>query len=303
MIFSFDEKVYNFSTKRLRDIFEYSSAEGEPNYAKSYAMWIKPLDYLSLTCPDIQSFIDKAQPLDYKKLCAERQEIYLRVDFNNGRVVGHEGRHRMAALYKAGANLVAITVCASDEKDKYNRQFIEKITVKGQEFDYLDPPCSAPGVVDLKCLIPVNVACKDTLYECLGPRLTLETFIGKKVYAVDDIYQFSSGDKVASLRQSVGTVKGLSDNPEYIKTYDPFFPWQPSYVWLHNEKNPLGYKDFAVKASDFMNWIKEGKYQVPAKDLMESLDDLIGFAEGIKQEQLCNNVKHSLETNCECVRS
>lgn len=295
MFCTYDNEIFNFSSKRLKDLFEYSSADGIPNYAKSYAAWIRPLDYLSLTCTDVQGFIEQAQPLDYKKLCAERQEIYLRVDFDNGKVVGHEGRHRMAALHKAGAKMVAITVCASDEKDKYYRHFIDKITVNGQDFNYLDPPRTAPGVVDLKCLVPISVSHKDFVFDVYGPRPVLESFVGKRIYAVEDVYQFSSGDKIAERKRYMGTVKGMSDNPDYMKKYDSFFPWQPSYVWLHNEKNPNGYKDYAIKASDFMNWFNEGLYQVPAKETVASLDDVIGIASEHKKEELYKSVKSNLE--------
>ena len=297
MIFSFDETTYTFSNKRLKDLFEYSSAPGEPFYAKAYAAYISPKDYLSLTCPDPQRFIDNAKPLDYNKLCSERQEIYLRVDFDSGEVVGHEGRHRMAALHNAGAELVAVTVYPYGDKDKYNRQFIDHFTVKGQNFDYLEPPCRAPGVVNLECLVPLSEAFKDTVREHFGPGPALETYIGKKVYAVEGIYQFSNDEKVGERKECIGRVKGLSDNRNFAKSFESPFKWTPAYVCMYSEHNPVGYRDYAIKVEDFLKWIKNGRYKIPAKDMAAELDDLIVQAESkvLKKEQLLEKVQRSLE--------
>lgn len=286
MIFSFDNKVYNFSYKRLNDLFEYSSAAGEPNYAKAYAVWISPKDYLSLTCPDVPRFIDRAEPLDYKRLCSERQEMFLRVDFDTGEVVGHEGRHRMAALYKAGVNMVAISVYARGDKGKYNRQFIEQFTVTGQKFDYVDPPCQALGVVKLKCLVPISLLEKALVYKVFGPDSALGTFMDKRLYAVEDICQFSSGKTVSERERYIGTVKGFSDNPDYSKGIPhSSAPYKISYVHIHNETNPKGYQDYSLKIEDFLNWIQEGKYKVPTKDL-SSLENLMDAA---KNNLCCDN--------------
>ena len=296
MVYSFEGKVYNFSYKRLKDLFEYSSAPGEPNYAKSYATWISPLDYLSLTCPNAQEFLDKAKPLEYKKLCDERQEIYLRVDFETGRVVGHEGRHRMAALHNAGANMVAITVCAYGDKGKYNREFIERFTVKGQEFDYMEPPTRALGEVELRCLTPISLADKELVYNVFGPDVTLGTFIGERIYAIENIEQFSTGEKVSERKRYIGTVKGFSDNPDYSKGIPhPANPYKISYVHLHDETNPVGYRDYSIKIENFLNWIQEGNYKVPAKEALASLDDVIDNAKQLSKEQLYKNVERSFE--------
>lgn len=290
MIFSVDNNVWNFSYKRLRNLYINYAAEGEENYAKAYATWVSPEDYLLLTCPGgVQSFLDKAKPLDYKVLCDQQQEIFLSVDFEKGEVVGHEGRHRMAALHKAGANLVAITIIPRNQNDKYNRQFIESFTVKGQSFP-IDPPNKAEGVVDLRCLTPICAANKEHIYNVFGPGPVLDTFVGRKLYAVEDIFQFSSGQQVASRKRYIGKIKGFSDNPDYSKTIHSCNPFKISYAHIHDETNPIGYQDYAIEVSDFLNWIREGKYHIPVVKT-PSLDEVISGAEKQKIHKFFDDKK------------
>lgn len=274
MVFNLEEKVYNFSDERLNYLYECYSSNSVEKYSQAYVAWINPLDYLSLTTTDVQGFLDKAKPLDYKILCGERQEIRLTVDFEAGEVVGHEGRHRMAALYNAGATAVAIVVKAYGEKGKYDREFIERFTVKGQEFNCIDPPRRASGVVDLRCLYPLSKAERDLVLAVFGPASVLESFKDKKIFAVDDVFQFSTGDKVSERKKYIGTVKGFSDNKDYLKAWSNTNPYPFLYVHMHNEKNPKGYQDFQLKVEDFLGWIKEGKYRVPAKAFARKFSDL-----------------------------
>lgn len=294
MVFDYEEKVYNFSDKRLKYLFDCYSSNSVEKYAQAYVTWIQPLDYLSLTTSDVQGFLDKTKPLDYKELCAERQEIRLTVDFEAGEVVGHEGRHRMAALHKSGAAMVAVVVKAYGEKGKYDRDFIERFTVKGQEFNYIEPPRRAPGVVDLRCLLPLSKAERDLVLATYGPAVVLESFKDKRIYAVEDISQFSTGRKVFERQEYIGIVKGFSDNRDYPKAWDPNNPYEPVYVHMHNERNPKGYQDFVLKVDDFLGWIKDGKYKVPAKD-MPGLDEMIDSAKGLTETSVVTNVIQSFE--------
>lgn len=291
MIFSADNKVYNFSNKQLRNMYISYAAEFEETYAKAYVTWISPKDYLSLTYPgDVQSFLDNAKPLDYKELCNQQPEMFLRVNFEKGEVVGHEGRHRMAALHNAGANMVAVTIIPSNQDDKYNRQFIERLKVKGQTFP-IDPPNKATGEVELRCLTPVSIANKELIYYMFGPVAPLLTFVGKKLYAVEDLFQFCTGKNVSERKTYLGTIKGLSDNPDYSKVWNfssPLpTPFKVSYVHIHNETNLKGHQDYAIKLSDFLNWTKEGKYAIPAEKA-SSLDELINTADIQRQTGLNN---------------
>lgn len=257
MVFSQDGKIYNFSDKRIRDLYESYAARGVPNYSQAYATWISPLDYLSLTCSDVDAFLEKAKPLDYKALCDERQEIYLTVDFEDGEVVGHEGRHRMAALHKAGAELVAIAVHAYGENGRYEREFIDEVTVSGQDFFYLEKPCKAKGVVKLRGLTPLSQAYKQQVRAVFGPFPALGTFIGKKVYA-DKAY--------------LGCIKGFSDCAEYVKEMHTNNPFKVAYVHIHDDIHSKGCCNSIINLFDFLNWTSEGRFCVLSAP---ALDDLI----------------------------
>lgn len=298
MVFDFEEKVYNFSDKRLKYLYECYSSTSEEKYAQAYVAWINPLDYLSLTTTDIQGFLERAKPLDYKALCDERQEIRLTVDFEAGEVVGHEGRHRMAALYKAGATTVAVVVKAYGEKGKYDRDFISQFTVTGQEFWLIDPPRRAPGVVDLRCLVPLSKAEKELATCFFGPSAVLDSFKGKKIYAVEDVFQFSTDDKVSERQKYIGTVEGFSDNKGYSKAWHVLNPYEMIYVHMHNEKNPVGYQDYTLKVDDFLRWIQEGKYRVPAKNFSRSpsdLNELIVAAEKAVTKRETKDISRDIE--------
>ena len=256
MVFSVDGKAYNFSDKRINNLYESYSARGVPNYSQAYVTWISPLDYLSLTCSDVNPFLEKAKPLDYKALCDERQEIYLTVDFEDGEVVGHEGRHRMAALYKAGAELVAVAVHAYGENGKYEREYIESFTVTGQDFSYIVPPRKATGVVELHGLTPLSEAYKKQVRSVYGPSSVLETFVGKKVYA----------DNVC-----LGSVKGFSDCAEYVKEMHMNNPFKVSYVHINNDTNINGCVNSVINLRDFLNGTKEGLFRFSKSPALDEL--------------------------------
>ena len=174
MVFSDNGKVLIFSEKRIRRLFFDYSAEGEQYYAKAYATYISPRDFLSLTTYDVDQFVqEKAQPLDFERLCAERQEIFLRVDIHTGEVVGHEGRHRMAALLKAGVDKVAVSLIPTDKENQYNRQLIDSLQLNGQAFFYCTPSFVAPGRVVVENLIPFNNECREKLCAEYGAKVAL----------------------------------------------------------------------------------------------------------------------------------
>lgn len=71
------------------------------DYAKSYIAWVEPLDFLyATTTSDAgRAQIEKeAGELDLERLRRQTQPIHLTVDFETGKIVGHEGRHRIAVL-------------------------------------------------------------------------------------------------------------------------------------------------------------------------------------------------------------
>jgi hypothetical protein len=108
-------KVAGYTEDRLLDaIQQYSTGKGE---TKGVVATIDPADFLNATAKgDYLNIINsEAGDIDYQRLINEKQTPFLQVD--NGRVIGHEGRHRMAALAKAGYKDVPVIVKQSEYMD------------------------------------------------------------------------------------------------------------------------------------------------------------------------------------------
>ena len=140
MISSFSKydsgKYASYSAERMEREIRNSISATRMDYAKSYIAWIRPDDFLyaTTTSEQIRAKIDaEAGDLDLERLRKETQPIHLTVDFETGKVVGHEGRHRMTALAKAGVEKVAVIIDAWND-DRYNTKPISMMDINGQEF-------------------------------------------------------------------------------------------------------------------------------------------------------------------------
>lgn len=136
-----------------------SESKSEPKYASSYKCKMSPKDFLDLTTDrgadalmngDTFGIGGKFRDLDVDEFNKEkRQPIFLIIsfeeslirtspDFYRGRfeadVVGHEGRHRMYALMKAGVNEVDVQLKVADTMyfDRMKPYKISKLDLIGQ---------------------------------------------------------------------------------------------------------------------------------------------------------------------------
>lgn len=127
-----------YTEERIKRELDNSSAN-RPDYAKSYVAWVNPSDFVFATTVsdrNRETLKEEAGTLDVEKLSKESQPIYLIVDFESGRILGHEGRHRMLALEEAGIEKVAVIIDARND-DTYNTKPIERMRLEGQRFfDY-----------------------------------------------------------------------------------------------------------------------------------------------------------------------
>ena len=126
----------SYSADRIVRELERSSAT-KMDYAKSYIAWVNPIDFLYATTisQDNRAQIEKeAGELDLERLRKQTQPIHLTVDFESGKIVGHEGRHRMIALHKAGVEKVAVIFDAWND-DRYNTKPVDMMRIGGQDFD------------------------------------------------------------------------------------------------------------------------------------------------------------------------
>lgn len=124
----------------------------------------------------------------------------------------------------------------------------------------------------------------------------LENLKGKKIYAAEDLFEFSSGNKVSTRETYIGTVKGFGNNKDCLASFHRENPCDVVYVYMHNENNPKSYQDFAIKTEDFLGWVKEGKYKVPIKEVLPDLEGLIEAAQSAtNSQQLVKEVKRNFE--------
>lgn len=134
----YDEGQYaSYSAERMeREIYNSYSAT-RMDYAKSYIAWVNPDDFLYATTTSDQvraKIEEEAGELDLERLRKETQPIHLTVDFETGDIKGHEGRHRLTALSKAGVEKVAVIFDAWND-DRYNTKPISMMKINGQVFD------------------------------------------------------------------------------------------------------------------------------------------------------------------------
>ena len=155
--------IASFTEKRFDDLVEEYSVpiggESTQNYATGYVAYISPSDFLKLTAVNEELIVlDTARygNLDVETLKNNgvRQGPYLKIDFSDGRVYGHEGRHRMVMLRDAGIEKVAIVIRdKSSEQNKYKTTKHTDVTLGGQKFYSGE---SAPGKVTLDEIIPLS---------------------------------------------------------------------------------------------------------------------------------------------------
>ncbi|MGN0182970.1 MAG: strawberry notch-like NTP hydrolase domain-containing protein, partial [Candidatus Ornithomonoglobus sp.] len=163
--------VASFTEKRFNDLIKEFSIPvgGQENrdYAKGYVTYISPSDFLSLTTVNEQKIVDDTKTnekygngkLDIDRLSGNTQTPFLEVDFDDGVVTAHEGRHRMAMLRDAGIEKVAIVVKdVYPSRGKYRTKKVTDVTVTGQKFNRIG---TARGKVTLGEIIPLSPNYRD----------------------------------------------------------------------------------------------------------------------------------------------
>ena len=130
---------------RIDEAIKYNGASN-PNYAQRLISRISPSDFIDLTVPrngqDRTVFDSKVQGdhgntmgnYDYESaLKKSRDNPYLVIDVATGRVIGHNGRHRMRAMELLGINSVEIEVELYDEGIvKIHKGIIKDLAISSQ---------------------------------------------------------------------------------------------------------------------------------------------------------------------------
>lgn len=157
---------------RLDDLIEtYGVWDDNSDYSKAYLGYIDPAKFVEGTTNDVSKIEQESFPLDIDKLNSYPQTMFLkfkRDNKGNVYITGHEGRHRMNALSKAGINRVPIAFI--DESKDYDRYHTKPQKFKGvfggQKF-YEDMRGKSIPFEDLE-LIPLNYKNAATLMNKFG---------------------------------------------------------------------------------------------------------------------------------------
>lgn len=133
-----DKGFIGWSEERIQNQISYAEVSHDDR-SKAQVVYINPIDFVYATTSDPQDISDRAGNLDMDKLREEvDQTPFLYIE--DGKITGHEGRHRMMALAKAGYTRVPIVIeDRSYDKEKYKSDeeafaVGDSVTVEGQYF-------------------------------------------------------------------------------------------------------------------------------------------------------------------------
>lgn len=169
-----------WTSERMTDLIERYGATN-PRYTQAYATWINPADFVKATTVNQtrrNQIYDEAGNLDIDALSRETQTPYLSVDYETMRIVGHEGRHRMAALAKAGIKRVAVAIRFTESSlSRYDARIMEgEHKFKGQRFSNWDTATqriitrTSHNSASVGTLVPINAAYSAQLSEFTSER-------------------------------------------------------------------------------------------------------------------------------------
>lgn len=137
------ETTASWTQDRLNRLINEYGSVGNPNYARAYATFIDPKDFIRLTTFSDEDAVrisrenDNRPTLTNENIKKEPQTPYLVLDSETMQVVMHEGRHRFEALSRQGIDRVPVVInFVGDSFDRFNANKIyNRIIVTPQNFD------------------------------------------------------------------------------------------------------------------------------------------------------------------------
>lgn len=252
-----DGKVAVMKQSRIDDAIEDSGAQFHKTYARSYITRISPKDFIDLTVNqdhlDRESF-DKGvigdhgglmQDWDYEKALKDsRQSPYLHIDKTTGRIIGHNGRHRIRALEKAGIKAVEIEVQFFDEDGhlvKYDAETIPDMAISSQFNTGIE--------THLYDVIPLNETHRAEIESTYGENATNDADISYK--AIDK----SLGKRYNHKKRDAKTVTKDEFNHHYWAS--------ANNILSGNEFGILESAIGAIKTGNQYNQNADGLYLIP----------------------------------------
>lgn len=148
-------------------------ASSNPNYAQAYITYMTPKQFLDLTVGGKQSTLDMILrdsesygEIDFKKL-GDSTPLFLEISEgkNVSKVVGHEGRHRMYLLGKAGFEKVPVLLF--DYKTKYDKSYKDTMKLSAQRYNNTDLISRTRDAV-VSDVIPFSQGNRDLIIDKFG---------------------------------------------------------------------------------------------------------------------------------------
>jgi len=137
-VFDVVKRDSKWSIDRIRQLFSTFAYDREDNDTKAYAGFVRPSEFLeATTTPDELAAMREQEftKLNKRRLADFEQPIFLEINFETGKIIGHEGRHRMMALQDAGVSEVPVVFINGDWGGKRvtNAKQINRVNLEGQE--------------------------------------------------------------------------------------------------------------------------------------------------------------------------
>jgi predicted ABC-type ATPase len=131
-------------------IYEYSFNDK----TKGAVAWVNPEKFLNATSNDRGAYIKKeTAPLDEKRLADQEQSPFLTIRGN--KIIGHEGRHRMAALAEAGYTSVPVVLRYGEALGR----------TPSTGWTALDGEFDRSHLITIRDIIPLHRDYRDTILE------------------------------------------------------------------------------------------------------------------------------------------
>lgn len=130
--FGVRENTAAWTEQRVDDVIStYAKANGE---TKAQIGFVDPIDFLLATAPLDRAKIieEEAGELDRDRLAKEGQTPFLIIE--NNKIIGHEGRHRMVAMAKAGVKRAPVVLRDYGRGYDTSLESIAKIPLEAQQF-------------------------------------------------------------------------------------------------------------------------------------------------------------------------
>lgn len=238
----------SWSDERINYLIDEYGSKSDDRYSKAYATTIDPVDFLKLTLGEKNYKVWKQFPenfevkvLNPEKLKGERQTPFLIVEGNAKdptRIIGHEGRHRLLALAKAGIKSVPVVVVDTDTK--YNKEVMPPTELKNQKGQNNSIPSFKAFTKEQ--MIPIKESNRETLKKMFGGESDIQFSIGARKSPIEDVAGKASDE--------MNTYPRRRNAKEAKKVLDKNFDYYEKLTkGTFKNKKLTDYKASALKAS------------------------------------------------------